>query len=254
MSSPIPSRLTGKRAVITGASSGLGLEMARRFIAEGAEVLITGTSQEKVDRAVADLGPAATGQVTEVRNLADLDALADAAKARWGAIDILVANAGVGTFGPFDQIAEEAFDWQFDINVKGALFTVQKLAALLGEGGSVILTGSAVNAKGLGDGVVYFATKAAIRSLARSLGHALAPRGIRVNALSPGLVMTGFQERSGNAAEDLDAFGQLVVGTAPMARLGEQGEIASAAAFLASSDASYMTGADLVVDGGFMAV
>lgn len=251
---PPNGRLAGRRAVITGGTSGLGLEMARRFLAEGAEVIVTGSNPARTAEVAASLGPRATGIVADVRERTQLTALAAAVSARWGTLDILVANAGLGNFAPIEALGEDAYDRQFDINVKGVFFTVQALSPLMGEGGAIILTGSAVHEKGLAGGSVYFATKAAIRSFARSLAAEFGPRGIRVNALSPGLVPTGFQARTGLPEEELDGFGRWVTATAPLGRLGRPEEIAGAAVFLASPEASYVTGADLVADGGFMAV
>ncbi len=247
-------RLAGKTAVITGGSSGLGLESARQFIAEGARVIITGTTADKLEAAAQGLGPQATPVVADVRSPEALEALAQRARETFGRVDIVFANAGIGVFGPLEQIDAAAFDEQFAVNVRGVLLTVQKLLPLLGEGSSVILNASGVNAKGAPGASLYFASKAAVRSLARSLAAELGPRGIRVNALSPGLVITDFQKRMGLSAEELDGFAQSIVGSAPLGRTGEPLEIARAAVFLASDDSSYMAGSDLVVDGGFMNV
>lgn len=247
-------RLAGKTAVITGGTSGLGLETARHFLAEGARVIVTGSQQSKLDAALSELGDRAKGHVADVRDPAALRSLARTVRDESGEIDILFANAGLGRFAPIETIDEAFYDEQFDTNVKGVFFTVQSFLPLLRTGASVILNASAVHGRGVATGSVYFATKAAVRSLARTLGAELAPRGIRVNALSPGLVLTGFQARSGMSAEQLDGFGQFVTQTAPLGRLGQPEEIAKAAVFLASDDSSYMTGADLTVDGGFMNV
>lgn len=247
-------RLAGKTAVITGGTSGLGLETARHFVAEGARVIVTGSNPERLADAVAGLGAAAHGVLADVRRPAALAELAEAVRSRFGTLDILFANAGLGSFAPVSATTEADYDTQFDVNVKGVFLTVQALQPLMGRGGSIVLNASAVNGKGKAGGSVYFASKAAVRSFARSFADEFGPAGIRVNSLSPGLVETGFQARTGNKAEDLRGFGAYVTGIAPLGRLGEAEEIARAAVFLASDDSSYMTAADLVVDGGYMNV
>jgi NAD(P)-dependent dehydrogenase (short-subunit alcohol dehydrogenase family) len=245
-------RLTNKTAVITGGTTGIGFETAKRFVAEGARVILTGQNEERLQMAVNELGKAVIQVRADVRSLHDLEALAARVKAEFGTLDILFANAGIGLFAPLAAIDEGFYDDQFDINVKGVFFTVQKLAELLSDGASVILNASAVNEKGAAMGSVYFATKAAVRSLARTLAAELAPRQIRVNAISPGLVLTNFQSRM--SPEAVDGFGDYVKQSAPLGRLGKPEEIAAGVVFLASDESSYMTAADLVVDGGFMNV
>lgn len=247
-------RLHGKVCVITGGGSGIGLAAARAFIDEGARVLITGTSEARLQKAVADLGPNASSFAADVRQLAALDALAAFAGSTFGTVDVVFANAGVGKFAPIEEVTEALYDEVFDTNVKGLYFTVQKLLPLLADGGSVILNASAVNAKGVATSSVYAATKAAVRSLARSLAAELAPRGIRVNALSPGYIPTNFFERTGLPDEVRVGFESMVASTAPLARVGRPEEIGRAAVFLASNDSSYVTATDLVVDGGWMNV
>ena len=247
-------RLSNKTSVITGATTGIGLETAKKFVAEGARVIITGQNEERLQAAAQTLGANVIPVRADVRSLSDLDALADKVKAEFGSLDILFANAGVGLFAPLNTIDEAFYDKQFDINVKGVFFTVQKLAPLLQEGASVILNASAVHEKGMATGSVYFATKAAVRSLARSLAAELGIRKIRANSLSPGIVLTNFQDKMGITQAQLDGFVNSITQVAPLGRVGQQEEIASAAAFLASDESSYMTAADLVVDGGFMNV
>ena len=248
------SRLQGKTAVITGGTTGLGFETARQYVAQGARVIITGRNEQRLAEAAQELGPQAIPVRSDVASLADLNALAERVKSEFGRLDILFANAGSGVFAPIEQIEEADYDRQFDVNVKGLFFTVQKLLPLMDKGGSIILTASAVNEKGVATGSIYFATKAAVRSFARSLAAELGPRGIRVNALSPGIVRTHFQQNTNVAEEDMEGFVQMVVSQAPLGREGVPLDIAQAAVFLGSGESSYMTAADLVVDGGWMNV
>ncbi|MEL6265708.1 MAG: SDR family oxidoreductase [Pseudomonadota bacterium] len=250
----VPGRLAGRRAVITGATSGIGFETARRFVEEGAEVIVTGRNAARLDAAVEALGPRARGVVADVVRMGDLHRLAAEAKAAFGRVDIVFANAGSGVFGPLGAIDEAAFDAQFATNVKGVFFTLQALEGVLAEGASVVLNASAVSGKGVAMGSVYFATKAAIRSFARSLAAELAPRGIRVNTLSPGIVRTGFQAATNVGEEGSEGFVQMVVAQAPLGREGTPREMADAALFLASAESAYVTGTDLVVDGGWSQV
>ena len=245
-------RLQGKTAVITGGSTGLGFETARHFLAQGARVIITGQNQERLTAAADKLGAGVIPVVADVVKLADLDALAQRTKAEFDRLDILFVNAGMGSFAPIEYVNEALFDQHFDTNVKGLFFTVQKLAPLLGQGSSVILNASAVTTKGMAASSVYFASKAAVRSFARSLAAELAPRGIRVNALSPGLVpTTAFLGKAGMDEQAISGFEKVVAAAAPLARAGKAEEIAHAAVFLASDESSYMTGGDLVIDGGW---
>ena len=247
-------RLNNKTAVITGGTTGIGFATAKQFIEEGAKVIITGRNQARLIDAVDKLGKNAIAVQADVRSLADLDTLAARVREEFGSIDILFANAGIGQFAPIEQIDENFYDNQFDINVKGVFFTVQKLAGLLNEGASLILNASAVNAKGVATGSIYFATKAAVRSLARSLAAELGSRKIRVNALSPGIVITEFQSKMDLPQEAVDGFVNAVKQAAPLQREGEVTEIAKAVVFLASDESSYVTATDLTVDGGYMNV
>jgi NAD(P)-dependent dehydrogenase (short-subunit alcohol dehydrogenase family) len=247
-------QLAGRKAVITGATSGLGRAMAGRFLAEGAEVIITGRSQTGVDAAVQELGPGAAGVVVDVRRLADLDRLATEAGRRFGQVDVLVANAGGGVFAALAAIDEALYDRQFDVNVKGVLFTVRAMLPLLRSGSSVILTASAVHAKGSPGASLYFASKAAVRSFARTLAAELAPQGIRVNSLSPGIAPTRFFANSNVGADAYAGFEQMAAAAAPLGRAASADEIAAAAVFLASVGSSYITATDLPVDGGWSSV
>jgi len=247
-------RLQGKTAVITGGTTGIGFETAKQFVAEGARVIITGQNAERLQAAAQELGSKVIPVQADVRSLPDLKTLAERVKTDFGGLDILFANAGIGFFAPLEAIDEVFYDSQFDINVKGVFFTVQTLVELLSEGASVILNASAVNEKGAAMGSIYFATKAAVRSFARSLAAELGSRKIRVNAISPGFVPTNFQGKMGLSQEALDGFGEYVKQSAPLGRFGQPEEIAAAVVFLASEASSYMTATDLVVDGGYMNV
>jgi NAD(P)-dependent dehydrogenase (short-subunit alcohol dehydrogenase family) len=247
-------RLNNKTAVITGGTTGIGFATAKQFIQEGAKVIITGRDEQRLSEAVEKLGTKAIAVKADVRSLTDLDNLATRVSEEFGNLDILFANAGIGYFSPLEQIDEKFYDNQFDINVKGVFFTVQKLVGLLKPGASVILNASGVNQKGAATGSIYFATKAAVRSFARSLAAELGSRQIRVNAISPGVVRTEFQSKMGLPTEMLEGFLNVVIQAAPLQREGEVEEIAKAVVFLASDDSSYMTASDLVVDGGYMNV
>ncbi len=248
------SKLNNKVAVVTGGSSGIRLATAQRFIADGAQVVITGRNQEALDAAVAELGDRATGIRGDVANLEDLDRLFTQVQEQFGRVDVLFANAGVAPFVPFEAVTVEHFDGLFNINVRGLFFTVQKALPLLSEGASVILNASVVAQSGLPNTSIYSATKAAVRSLGRTLAAELSPRGIRVNVVSPGLIETPLWGKLGLSQDEIDAFGAQVVQQTPLGRPGKPEEIAGTVAFLASDDASYFTGADLVADGGMIQV
>lgn len=239
-------QLDGKVALVTGGSAGIGLATARRFAAEGAQVYLTGRRQDVVDAAVADLRGDVTGIVSDVADLGQLDTLLATIRERSGRLDVLVANAGGGTVTSLADITEEHYDTTFDINVKGLVFTVQKALPLLPEGASVVLVSSVAGIKGLPGMSVYAATKAAIRNLARSWAIELAPRGIRVSALCPGPIDTpGMTDLLGQLP---DEDGSIVA--VPLGRLGDADEIAAGALFLASAESSFLTGSDLILDGG----
>jgi NAD(P)-dependent dehydrogenase (short-subunit alcohol dehydrogenase family) len=241
--------LDGKVAVITGGNSGIGLGIAKRFAAEGAEVVITGRRQPELDDAVASIGGNASAVRADVSKLADLDALYEFVRSRYGRVDIVVANAGGGTLAALGEISEEQFDQEFGINVKGALFTVQKALPLLSKGSAVILTGSSTSIMGTPAFSVYSATKAAIRNLARSWILDLKGKGIRVNVLSPGPIRTPGLVGLVPAEQEqvfLDSFADII----PLGRVGQPDEIAKAAVFLASDASSFVNGVELFVDGG----
>jgi NAD(P)-dependent dehydrogenase (short-subunit alcohol dehydrogenase family) len=238
---------SNKNAVITGGGAGMGFALAKLLVDGGARVVITGRSGATVDAARA-LGENAVAVRGDVASLSDLDALADRVKGELGTIDALFVNAGIAAATPLETVTEEVYDELFAINVKGAFFTVQKLAPLLSTGAGVVLTTSVANAIGMLDTSVYAAGKAAVRSMARSFSRELLPRGVRVNAISPGPVDTGILEKT-MTEEAAEQFKAQVVADNPMQRFGTVDEFARAAAFLAF-DATYTTGAEFTVDGG----
>jgi NAD(P)-dependent dehydrogenase (short-subunit alcohol dehydrogenase family) len=238
-------RLNGKTAVITGGATGIGRAAAKRFIEEGAFVFIFGRRQGALDAAVTDLGPNARAVKGSVSDEADLDRLYDAVKAERRTLDIVFANAGAGSQLALGQITAEHIDETFDTNVKGAIFTVQKALSLMGEGGSIILTGSSAGTTGAPGMSAYSASKAAVRNLARTWAEDLKGTGIRVNVLSPGATATEL------AKEALGEEGQKVFAAmTPLQRMADPAEIGAVAAFLASDDSSFMTASEVAVDGG----
>jgi len=243
-------KLEGKVAVITGGTTGIGLATAQRFVAEGARVFITGRRQSELDKAVKLIGKNATGVQGDVAKLADLDRLYAAVKQKESRIDIVFANAGGGEFAPLGAITEEHFDKTFNSNVKGLLFTVQKALPLFVDGGSVILNASVAASKGFPAFSVYSATKAAVRSFARTWTTDLKDRKIRVNVISPGPIDTPILDGLAANAEQAKEIKQGFVAGVPMGRIGQADEIAKAAVFLASDDSSFVTGIELFVDGG----
>jgi NAD(P)-dependent dehydrogenase (short-subunit alcohol dehydrogenase family) len=251
----VTKRLEGKVAVITGGNSGIGLATAKRFVEEGAYVFITGRRKSELDAAVAQIGRNVEGVQGDVAQLGDIDKLYARVKERKGVLDILFANAGTGEFAPLGSISEQHFDKQFNINVKGLLFTVQKALPLMRSGSTVILNASINASRGVPAFSVYGATKAAIRSFARSWCVDLKGLGIRVNAISPGIVPTpGYNISLGFTEEQVDQFVQSSIPNIPSGRAGTAEEIAKAVAFLASDDSSYVNGAELFVDGGLAQV
>ncbi|MBD8706852.1 MULTISPECIES: SDR family NAD(P)-dependent oxidoreductase [Pseudomonas] len=238
-------RLTGKTAVITGGATGIGLAAAKRFIQEGAFVFIYGRRQEALDAAVAELGPKARAITGSVSDEADLDRLYVAVKAERGTLDILFANAGTGSPLKLGEITAAHIDETFETNVKGTIFTVQKALPLMGEGGSIILTGSSAGTTGAPEFTAYSASKAAVRNFARTWAEDLKGTGIRVNVLSPGATATELA-KAALGEEGQKSYGAMT----PLLRMAEPSEIAAAAVFLASSDSSFMTASELAVDGG----
>ena len=243
-------RLEGKVAVVTGGNSGIGLATAKRFQQEGAKVVISGRSKKTLDEAVKTIGNGVLSIQADVASLSDLDKLYQDVSNKFGKIDVLFVNAGIAKFAPFAETSESTYDEQFDINVKGAFFTIQKAIPLLNDGASVILNTSVADSKGNVNISAYSATKAALRSLARTAAAELVERGIRVNAVAPGPIKTPIFGRTGLPQEAVDQFANQILETVPMKRFGQPEEVAAAVAFLASDDASYITGVEINVDGG----
>ena len=247
-------KLEGKIALVTGGNSGIGLATAKRFVAEGAYVYITGRRDAELARAAAVIERNVIAVTGDVSKPADLDRLFAQIQREKGRLDIVFANAGVAKFAPLGTITEEFYDSIFDVNVKGLLFTVQKALPLMREGGSIILNASVVASKGLPANSVYSATKAAVRSFARTWTTDLKSRRIRVNAVSPGSIDTPGLNDLLASSEVGEQRRKAITGAVPLGRFGTPDEIASAVVFLASDDASYVTGAELFVDGGFAQV
>jgi NAD(P)-dependent dehydrogenase (short-subunit alcohol dehydrogenase family) len=239
-------RLEGKVAVVTGGNSGIGLAAAQRLHQEGAKIAISGRSQKTLEEAKKLLGADTLAVQADVSKLADIDKLYAAVAAKFSKFDILFVNAGIAKFIPFEDVTEEIYDEMFDINAKGAHFTIQKALPLLNDGGSIILDTSVAGQIGHPMATVYSATKAAMRSLTRSAAAALLERNIRVNAVAPGPIDTPIFTRPGIPEGAIDGF----VSTVPMKRAGKAEEVAATVAFLASSDASFITGVEINVDGG----
>jgi NAD(P)-dependent dehydrogenase (short-subunit alcohol dehydrogenase family) len=243
-------KFAGKIAVVTGGSSGMGFATAKRFVEEGMDhVFITGRRNKPLDSAVAEIGKKVTAVQGDVANLSDLDRLYETVKKRDRKIDVIFANAGLAMLAPFGKIDEQFFDLHFDTNVKGLFFSVQKGLPLMNDGGSIILNGSIADIKGFPAMSVYSATKAAVRSFARTWTNDLRERRIRVNVLSPGHIDTPIME-SLQQGEALVQMKKQMENNIPLGRLGDPDEIARAVSFLASDDASYISGAELYVDGG----
>ncbi len=244
------SRLKDKVAVITGGNSGIGLASAKLFQAEGARVIITGRRKEAVDAAVKEIGGASKGIVSDTGNLNDITSLYEQIQQSGFKIDVLFLNAGIAIFGPFDTMDEAAFDAMVNVNFKGLFFNIQKAVPVLNDGASIIINSSIADQKGFPNTNIYAATKAAVRSLARTLSTELLERKIRVNSLAPGPIDTPIFDKVGIPAEAVPEMKESFAGQNPMKRMGTPDEIAKAALFLASSDSSYITGIDLTVDGG----
>lgn len=247
-------KLDGKIALVTGGSMGMGLVTARLFAVEGAKVIVTGRDQSSIEAAASEIGNGAEGVRSDISKLSDLDALRAHVETRYGRLDILFANAGGARPQLFEEVSDEDFDHTVDINFKGTFFTVQKLISLMPTGGSIILNTSIQGVRGTAGLSVYSATKAALRSLARSLTAEYGPRGIRTNALAPGYIDTGVLHRAGFTEEAIDRMTREANVNTPLGRMGTSEEIAKTALFLASGDSEFVTGMELTVDGGWAQV
>jgi len=243
-------RFEGKVAVVTGGNSGIGLATAKRLQEEGARVAISGRSKKTLDEAVKTIGNGVVAVQSDVSKLADIDKLFKEVSQKLGKIDVLFVNAGVGKFMPLADTPESVFDETFDINVKGSYFTIQKALPFLNDGASIILNTSVADSTGTVGASAYSATKAAMRSLARTAAAELVERGIRVNTVAPGPIVTPILGRTGLPQEAIDQFTKEITARVPMKRFGQPEEVAGAVAFLASQDASYITGVEINVDGG----
>jgi NAD(P)-dependent dehydrogenase (short-subunit alcohol dehydrogenase family) len=242
--------LEGKVAIITGGSSGIGLATAKLFQQVGAKVAISGRNQKSLDDAAKALGPSIITVRSDVSKLRDLDTLFDIVTKKLGHIDVLFANAGIAKFAPVSDTSEAFYDEIFDINVKGVFFTIQKVIPFLNDGASIILNTSVANQSGLPNTSAYAASKAAVRSFARSIAAELAAKSIRINVVSPGPISTPLYGKLGLPQEAVDAFAASIVSQVPLKRFGTPEEVAHTALFLASSASSYITGVELNVDGG----
>ncbi|HUI75163.1 MAG TPA: SDR family oxidoreductase [Candidatus Acidoferrum sp.] len=243
-------RLEGKVAVVTGGNSGIGLATAKRLQEEGAKVAISGRNRKTLDEASKTIGNGVLTVQADVAELGEVEKFYGEISRKLGKIDVLFVNAGVAKFVPLADTSEKVFDEQFDINIRGAYFTIQKALPLLNDGASIILNTSVVGSKGFAGASAYAATKAALRSLARTAATELADRGIRVNTVAPGPIETPIFERTGLPKEALDDFAKDAISKIPLKRFGQPEEVAGVVAFLASKDASYITGVEINVDGG----
>jgi len=243
-------RLDGKIALVTGGTSGIGLATAKQFVSEGARVFITGRREAELAAAVKTVGRDVTGIRCDVSNLADLDRLFAQIRTAAGKLDIVFANAGIAKYAPLGAITEELYDVIFSVNVKGLLFTVQKALPLMPDGAAIVLNASIVGSKGLPENSVYSATKAAVRSFARTWTTDLKARRIRVNAISPGTIETPGLDNLLSSSDVGEQRRKMIAGAVPLGRFGTPEEIAKAVTFLASDDASFITGIELFVDGG----
>jgi NAD(P)-dependent dehydrogenase (short-subunit alcohol dehydrogenase family) len=244
-------RLSGKKALITGGTTGIGFATAKRFLEEGAQVAISGQNQERLQDSLSKLGHNAIGVLADLSLVNNVQTMIDQVKQTFGSLDILVANAGITKPAPVNAVNEAHINEQFDINFKGVFFTVQKALSILNNPASIVLNTSCLDEMGMPGMSIYSASKAAVRSLARSLSAELVGQGIRVNAISPGPIETPIYSKLGMPAEELQAMSNQLIQQIPMGRFGQADEIAKAVLFLASDDSSFILGEEIVVDGGW---
>lgn len=244
-------KLKNKTALITGGTSGMGKATAKDFIEQGAEVIITGRYQDTLEQTLKELGKKAKGLISDAGSMEALQQLGEKVKAQSPQIDILYVNAGFGKYAPIEFITEDHFNEQFDVLVKGSLFAVQQILPLMPEGSSIILNTSIVTEVGMPNSAVYSAAKAAVQSFVKTFAAELAPKKIRVNAVSPGPIQTNFFDKTGLTQEQIQDFAEAVLPQVPLARFGQPQEVAKVVTFLASDEASFIYGSEVFVDGGF---
>ena len=247
-------KLNNKTALITGGTTGIGFETAKLFISEGAKVAVTGQNDERVKNAGEMLGKETVAVTADVSSIREIESMVSTVNQKLGRVDILFINAGVLRMSPISEVSEEHFDFQVNVNLRGAFFTIQKVLPIMNDGGSIVINSSNANQIGLPGLSVYSATKAALRSLARTLAAELLERKIRVNTVSPGPITTPIFGKTGIPKDVADDIAEDIISHNPMKRFGEPEEIAKAVLFLACSDSSYMTGEEIVVDGGAAAI
>ncbi len=245
-------KLIDKVALVTGATSGIGKATAKDFIREGATVVFTGRYQKTVDETAKELGGNSKGIVSDAAKLEDIRSLAQDIKNQYGKLDVLFVNAGYGKYAPLEMIDEQHFDEQFNVLVKGSLFTVQQISPLMPEGSSIILNTSIVTEVGMETAAIYSAAKASVQSFVKTFAAELAKREIRVNAVSPGPIQTNFFDKTGLSEEQIQGFAGSILPQVPLARFGLPSEVAKAVTFLASDDASFIHGTEIYVDGGMV--
>ncbi|BFP43167.1 SDR family oxidoreductase [Flavobacteriaceae bacterium GF1] len=243
--------LENKKALVTGGTSGIGKATAKDFIEKGAQVIITGRHQDSLMAVVEELGSNAKGIVSDAGHMEDIMELQAKTREIWNNIDVLFVNAGFGKYAPIEFVDEELFSDVFNVLVKGTLFTVQQILPLMGEGGSIVLNTSIVTEVGFQNSTVYSAAKAAVQSLVKTIAADIAPRKIRINAVSPGPISTNYFDRSNLTPEDAEKLAGTVLPEIPLGRFAQPSEVAKVVSFLASRDASFMHGAEISVDGGY---